>query len=152
MIKLDVMAPMTGTIKSISKSSDQAYSEKLIGDGVIITPNEGVLVSPVDGKVVQLLDTTHAIMIESEGIKLLMHIGLDTVRLRGRGFKSFVKKSMNVTKGQKLIEFDLELLKKEGYKLESPFVIVDDPEVKIEKFLDDENVIKGETKIMTLTK
>lgn len=114
-IRIEVPAVVDGEIIPIEEVEDQIFSKKLIGDGYALQPTSQTVYSPVEGKIEQIAQTKHAVYIEmSEEIKLLIHIGIDTIDLKGKGFESQLKKGMLVEKGDPLIQFDLELIKEEG--------------------------------------
>ncbi|WP_287825943.1 PTS glucose transporter subunit IIA [Clostridium sp.] len=116
------MSPANGKAISLKNVPDKTFSEELLGKGIAVDPEDGVVVSPVDGKVTLVFDTKHAIAIQtSDGVELLIHIGIDTVRMNGKGFNAFVKTGDTVKKGNKLVEFDLNLVKEEA---ESSIIMV----------------------------
>jgi len=120
----DVKAPLTGTILPLSETPDPVFAEGIMGDGALIDPDEGVLYAPFDGIVQMLFPTSHAIgLVSTEGVELLIHIGLDTVKLEGKYFESFVKEGQEVKTGDKLISFDVEALKKEGFVTKTPIIV-----------------------------
>ncbi|MGB9840595.1 PTS sugar transporter subunit IIA [Thermovenabulum sp.] len=123
--KLLVFAPLTGKVLDIEKVPDEVFSKKMLGDGIALEPSEGELVSPFDGRVKQVFSTGHAIVLESMGIPLLIHVGIDTVNLKGEGFKLYAKEGENVKKGQVLLSFDREFIKKKGYSILTPVIIPD---------------------------
>ena len=95
-----------------------------MGQGLVIEPSQGELTSPVNGTVTVLFPTKHAIgIVSDEGVELLMHIGMDTVGLEGRGFDSHVSQGYHVTVGQKLISFDMKVIKDAGLVTETPVII-----------------------------
>lgn len=115
-------APVSGKVLSLKEVPDQTFSEELLGKGAAVDPKDGVVVSPVDGTIVHLFETKHAVAIKTEsGMEILVHIGIDTVKMNGEGFKGFVKDGDIVKKGQKLVEFDLNLVKE---KATSPITMV----------------------------
>lgn len=121
---VEIASPLKGDVLPLNKVKDEAFASGILGNGIAINPKEGVLVSPVNGVVNALLPTLHAIGITTqEGVELLIHIGMDTVKLKGEGFKAFVKQGDEIKIGQKLIEFDIDLLKSKGYCLDVPIVI-----------------------------
>lgn len=120
---LTLYAPMSGELIKLEEVPDEVFSTKMIGDGIAIQPLEGIVYAPCDGEIVQLFPTKHAIGIKSkESVEILIHIGLETVHLKGEGFKSFIETGQNVKRGQKMIELDLEFLK-EKVNLITPIVI-----------------------------
>lgn len=121
----------------------------MVGDGVALEPKEGIVYSPVNGTIIQLFPTKHALGIKTEeGLEVLIHIGMDTVEMKGNGFESFVSEGEKVKVGDKLIKFDMELVKKE-HPLTSPIIITNmDIVDKIVKEPDGEEVKAGNTKVM----
>ncbi|MBN4062695.1 PTS glucose transporter subunit IIA [Alkaliphilus transvaalensis] len=115
---------MSGEIINIKNVPDKVFSKKMIGDGIAIKPNNGIVVSPCDGKIVTLFPTNHAIGIETEeGLQILIHLGIDTVELKGEGFKSYVHKGDYVKAGDKILEVDLDYCEKKGKSTISPIII-----------------------------
>ena len=147
---ISISAPMTGDIIEITQVEDEVFSEKMVGDGVAIEPREGIVVSPVQGRIVQIFPTNHAIGIETEeGLEVLIHIGLDTVELKGEGFKSYVKVGDRVEVGDKLLEVDLDYIRKSGRSTISPIIITN---MDIVKNISTKigNVIRGKDSIMNI--
>ncbi len=107
---LIVYSPTKGAVVQIENVPDPVFAEKMLGDGLAINPAEGIVYSPFDGIVKTLHKALHAVVIEKNGIEILIHIGLETVNLQGKGFTVFVKEGQEVTKGQKLVEFDKEFI------------------------------------------
>lgn len=119
-----ILSPISGTVLPLSAAKDAAFANGTLGKGVVILPQKGEVVSPVDGTVTAMFPTLHAIGITSDsGIELLIHIGLDTVQLNGKGFEAFVKCDDKVKKGQKLITFDKKSIEEAGYSLQTPVII-----------------------------
>ncbi|SCH87841.1 EIIBCA-Bgl [uncultured Clostridium sp.] len=119
-----IYSPIKGEVKALDQVQDAAFSSGVLGQGVAIVPKEGKVVAPFDGTVMTLFPTKHAIGIVSDnGCELLVHIGLNTVQLDGKYFKSFVKQGDKIKKGQTLVTFDIEKISKEGYCLETPVVV-----------------------------
>ncbi len=119
-----LVAPLTGKIVEIEQVPDPTFSQKLMGDGVAIDPAEGIVVSPVNGEVIQFFHTKHAIGIRSDaGLELLIHVGLDTVMMNGEGFVGHVKVGDKVKAGDRLLTFDLELVKEKAASTITPIVI-----------------------------
>ncbi len=113
-----------GNLVPLEKVDDEAFSSKTLGDGVAIEPSEGKLYSPCDAKVQMVFDTGHAInLISNDGCEILLHIGIDTVKLGGKHFKNHVKTGDSVTKGTLLISFDIAQIKKDGFKVTTPLIV-----------------------------
>ncbi|WP_423790406.1 PTS sugar transporter subunit IIA, partial [Ligilactobacillus agilis] len=105
-----------GQVKDLGDVNDQVFSTKLMGDGAAIVPSDGTVYSPVDGQVTVAYETKHAYGLKSkDGAEVLIHIGIDTVNLKGEGFESFVKQGQTVKAGDKLGTVDLAKVKAEGF-------------------------------------
>ncbi|KON83414.1 PTS system glucose-specific transporter subunit IICBA [Rossellomorea marisflavi] len=117
------VAPITGELKDITEVPDQVFSGKMMGDGFAILPEEGMIVSPVDGKIVNVFPTKHALGIESKGGReILIHVGIDTVKLQGEGFEALVKEGDQVEAGQPLLKVDLDFIKANAPSIITPIV------------------------------
>ena len=117
-------AHLSGDILPLEEVNDEAFSAKILGEGVAIIPREGVLYSPCEGRVEKVFDTKHALNIVSDdGCEILLHIGIDTVRLSGKHFNVHVKDGDRIHKGDKLVTFDIESIKKEGFDITTPMVV-----------------------------
>lgn len=116
--------PVKGKVLPLTEAGDEAFSSGALGKGVVISPKEGRVVAPFDAKVAALFPTNHAIcLINDFGVELMVHIGIDTVNLKGKGFKSFVNQDDEVHAGDTLIEFDIDAIKSAGYS-EKVMIIV----------------------------
>ena len=105
------ISPLSGELKLITEAPDETFAAKMMGDGVVIFPNDGNVYAPCDGVVKMIFPTRHAIGIESkEGVELLLHIGIDTVKLNGEGFKLHCEAEQEIKKGDKLLSFDLRYI------------------------------------------
>lgn len=133
--KIKLTSPMTGEIVDITDTSDPVFSGKMVGDGVTIIPTDGDVLAPMAGKIIQMFDTGHALAIESNGIQILIHIGLDTVELNGQGFTKIAHEGQEVKQGDLLIKVDLEKIKALGKSIESPMVIVEAAGKSLNKIL-----------------
>ena len=123
-----IVSPVNGTPESLTKVNDQVFSAKLMGDGAAVIPSDGTIYSPVNGTVTIVYETKHAYGIKSDnGAGVLIHIGLDTVNLKGEHFESFVKQGQRVEKGDKLGSVDLDAVKKAGYDTTVMVVITNTP-------------------------
>jgi glucose-specific phosphotransferase system IIA component len=119
-----ILSPIEGETHSITEVNDPTFSEKILGDGIAIMPTKGEVIAPVDGTIAILFGTNHAISIVSEqGTEILIHIGLDTINLKGEYFRPFVKANDKVKTGDLLLTFDIEKIKAAGYDLITPIVI-----------------------------
>ena len=117
-------ACLTGKMLLMNEVEDEAFAGRMLGDGVAIEPTEGVLVAPADGEVTMVFDTKHAVsMTTAGGAEVLMHIGIDTVKLEGKNFETCVKDGDQVKKGQVLIKFDIPAIKAAGYKVTTPCIV-----------------------------
>ncbi len=111
-----IASPVDGQPESLTKVNDQVFSAKMMGDGAAIVPSDGTIYAPVTGTVTISYPTKHAYGIKSDkGAEVLIHIGLDTVNLKGKHFESFVKQGQRIKKGDKLGSVDLDAVKKAGY-------------------------------------
>ncbi|MCR6107972.1 PTS transporter subunit EIIC [Salipaludibacillus agaradhaerens] len=132
-----VAMPIEGIIKPLSEVPDKMFAEKMMGDGFAIDPTVGRVVSPVDGKVVNLFTTKHAIGLQAEdGTEILIHVGIDTVKLKGEGFEAHIQQGDDVTVGQELLTFDLESIKEKAPSVMTPIIFTnlsDSQAVVIEK-------------------
>ncbi|WP_052380557.1 beta-glucoside-specific PTS transporter subunit IIABC [Paenibacillus camerounensis] len=119
-----VYSPLNGKTVSLSEVGDNVFSERLMGKGVAIIPSEGKVVSPIAGTVTTLTKTKHAISVTSdEGVEVLIHIGVDTVKLKGRYFTNHVQAGDRVAIGDPLIDFDLAKIAEEGFEVITPIII-----------------------------
>ncbi|WP_042463284.1 PTS sugar transporter subunit IIA [Neobacillus dielmonensis] len=144
-----IVSPITGTIVKIEDVPDQVFSEKMIGDGLAIQPSEGVVVAPIDGEVVQIFPTNHAVGIRSKnGLEVLIHIGMDTVAMNGEGFEGHVAQGDKVKAGDKLVTFNLDLVKEKAESTISPVVITNFDMVDSLTKSDDGSVIRGESVLL----
>lgn len=126
-----IYAPVGGKIVNLDQVEDEVFSTGMLGQGVAIEPSVGRVVSPVNGVVTSIFDTKHAIGITSEdGVELLIHIGIDTVRLDGKYFESFTNSGDSIKKGDLLLEFDIDKIKQEGFQVITPVVITNSADFK----------------------
>ena len=128
---LRLTAPLSGYLLSIESVPDPVFAQKMVGDGISIDPTTAILVAPCDGEVVQLHPSQHAVTLKTpEGIELLMHIGLDTVELRGQGFTPRVNLGDRVTTGTALIEFDMDYVALHARSLLTQIVVTNSERVR----------------------
>ena len=145
----ELYAPMKGEVLDVSKSADPAFASKAMGEGVAINPSEGVIYAPAEGTISLIFPTKHAMGITlNSGVELLIHAGIDTVKMEGKGFETFVETGVKVKKGDKLLSFDMDLVKEKGYKTQTMFLVADakGKEVEVVEAADADN----NTKIMNL--
>lgn len=122
--KIDIHSPIKGVFEKLSNVPDKVFSEKIMGDGIAIIPQDGKVYAPADGTVVCIVESKHGIVFKTDtGVEMLIHIGLDTVKLNGKHFKSHIQNETKVKLGDLLLEFDIEALKEEGYNLVTPVVV-----------------------------
>ena len=116
-----VSSPITGTAADLSTAPDEGFAGKMMGDGAVVTPEDAIIKAPEDGEVVFVFDTKHAIgFMTDSGLSLLLHIGIDTVKLDGKGFEVFVESGQKVKKGEPLMKIDIDYLKGNAPSLVSP--------------------------------
>ena len=116
-----VSSPITGTAADLSTAPDEGFAGKMMGDGAVVTPEDAIIKAPEDGEVVFVFDTKHAIgFMTDSGLSLLLHIGIDTVKLDGKGFEVFVESGQRVKKGEPLMKIDIDYLKENAPSLVSP--------------------------------
>ena len=129
-----ITSPLAGEVKELSQATDPVFAQGLMGRGVVIVPSQGELVSPVNGRVTVFFPTKHAIgILSDEGVEILMHIGMDTVKLEGKGFEGYVSQGDKVKVGDKLISFDIDMIKKAGYVTETPVIITNSDRYQVEE-------------------
>lgn len=115
---------LNGTVVDLEDVEDDVFSQKILGEGIAVEPSEGKLYAPCDGKVDSVFDTKHAVnILSADGAEVLLHIGIDTVKLGGKHFEFHVSDGQEIKKGDLLITFDIEAIKSEGYKVTTPLII-----------------------------
>lgn len=125
---LEIVSPMTGTVVRLQDIKDETFAGEYMGKGIAIRPTTGRVVSPVNGIVQTIYRTKHAIgLISDDGVELLIHIGQDTVQLKGQHFNAFVKDGDRVQVGDVIVEFDLEAIHDAGYETVTPIIITNTP-------------------------
>lgn len=124
-----VDSPLIGQVIPLSEVNDPVFSSEAMGKGCAVIPSEGKVFAPFDGTIVGLLDSHHAVGMESEnGIEILIHVGMDTVKLGGKHFACHIEDGQQVKKGQLLLEFDMDAIKAEGYEIVTPVIITNSDE------------------------
>ena len=128
---IEIIAPLSGEIVNIEDVPDVVFAEKIVGDGIAIKPTGNKMVAPVDGTIGKIFETNHAFSIESDsGVELFVHFGIDTVELKGEGFKRIAEEGQRVKVGDTVIEFDLPLLEEKAKSTLTPVVISNMDEIK----------------------
>ncbi len=124
-------APVAGKAVAISEVSDPTFGQEILGKGMAIIPSAGKVVAPIDGTVEMVFDTKHAISMSSDsGIQILIHVGLDTVSLKGEPFTAHVESGQKVKAGDLMLEFDIEAIKSAGLETITPIVICNSDDYK----------------------
>lgn len=140
-----VCAPLTGEAVALSEVNDLTFAEEIMGPGMAIIPTEGKVVSPVNGTVAMIFETKHAIaLVDDNGTELLIHVGLDTVKLGGKYFTAHVKAGDKVKVGSPLVDFDLNGIKGEGYDIITPVIVTNSAEYSSVLPITDRAVKMGE--------
>lgn len=140
-----VCAPLTGEAVALSEVNDLTFAEEIMGPGMAIIPTEGKVVSPVNGTVAMIFETKHAIaLVDEKGTELLIHVGLDTVKLGGKYFTAHVKAGDKVKVGSPLVDFDLNGIKGEGYDIITPVIVTNSAEYSSVLPITDRAVKMGE--------
>ncbi len=138
-------APCSGSVVAITEVPDPTFAEKILGDGFAVIPSLGKIYAPADGEVAVVFDTLHAItMTTSQGVELLIHIGLDTVTLKGGPFKAHVAAGDHVKKGDLLVEADLEQIKEAGLNTIIPVLVCNSGDYEKISLLKEGEVAPGE--------
>ncbi|WP_300257726.1 beta-glucoside-specific PTS transporter subunit IIABC [Clostridium sp.] len=142
---ITVKAPLIGEAVSLKSVNDPVFSDEIMGKGIAIIPTEGKVVSPIEGTVEMVFETKHAIALKDKnGVEMLIHIGLDTVKLGGRHFNAHVSQGDKVSVGTLLVDFDMDKIKEEGYDCITPIIITNVDEFGQIVTIDYKSVTQGE--------
>ena len=146
----DVNSPVDGQIVALESVPDDVFSQKMVGDGVAVIPVSNIFTAPIDGVVSKIFSTNHAYSIKSEkDLEVMVHIGLDTVALEGKGFTRIANEGDTVKAGDVIIEVDLAYIREHAKDIITPIIITDESDVKaIEKNL---AIVKSQDKIMEVS-
>lgn len=146
----DVNSPVDGQIVALESVPDEVFSQKMVGDGVAVIPVSNLFTAPIDGVVSKIFSTNHAYSIKSEkDLEVMVHIGLDTVALDGKGFTRIANEGDVVKAGDVIIEVDLAYIREHAKDIITPIIITDESDVKtIEKNL---AIVKSQDKIMEVS-
>lgn len=135
--KMVIASPLKGKTMKLSQLQDEAFASGALGQGLAILPEEGAVYAPADGTISAFFPTGHAIgLTTTAGVELLIHVGMDTVQLEGKGFTPLAKAGDVVKKGEKLLEFDLEMIKEAGFSLATPVLVAN--------YGDDQNILSSD--------
>jgi glucose-specific phosphotransferase system IIA component len=146
-----VMAPVSGTIRQLEEVPDPVFSQKMMGEGIAIEPSDGIVVAPFDGEIVQLFPTKHAIGLKGKsGLEILIHIGLETVTLDGEGFEAFIKQGDHVKLGEKLVEFEMDVIKEKASSMITPIIMTNGDAIEKFDMTKDTTVVAGESKLIDI--
>jgi PTS system glucose-specific IIA component len=143
----EVKSPVDGQVVALESVKDDVFSQKLVGDGVAIIPMSDVFTAPIDGKITKIFSTNHAYSIKSsKDLEVMVHIGLETVALEGKGFERLAKEGDEVKAGDPIIRVDLPYIREHAKDIITPIIISDESDVKsIDKRL---NIVKSQDMIM----
>ncbi|WP_017548976.1 PTS sugar transporter subunit IIA [Salinicoccus carnicancri] len=146
---LEIKSPMNGSYVPLEDIPDPVFAEKMMGEGFGIDPSHGEVVAPVDGVIMQVFPTNHAIGIKTDnGVEVLIHIGLETVAMEGKGFEGFVSEGDRIEVGDKLVTFDIDLVKEEANSTISPVIITNSDELASFDIQSVSDTVKGETVVV----
>lgn len=149
----EIVSPLAGEVKELSQATDPVFAQGVMGQGVVILPSEGELVAPVNGTVSVLFPTNHAVgIVSDEGVELLMHIGMDTVNLDGKGFEAHVAQGDRVSVGQKLVSFDIAAIQEAGLVTETPVIITNQEQFQADEQRTLPRTVERGDKLMTATR
>ncbi|WP_293796482.1 N-acetylglucosamine-specific PTS transporter subunit IIBC [Pantoea sp. CTOTU46764] len=141
-----LLAPVTGDIVALENVPDEAFASKAVGDGLAIKPTGKTVVAPTAGTVVKIFNTNHAFCLEAEnGVEIVVHMGLDTVALEGKGFTRLVEEGTTVTAGQPILEMDLDFLNANARSMISPVVVSNSDDFAGLNLLATGSVVAGQT-------
>lgn len=150
--KYKIIAPVSGKCASVSQSTDAVFKDKVLGDGIVIAPENGKILAPVAGTVVQVAHTKHAFAIEGDsGAEVLVHLGVDTVKLGGEGFTCHKAAGDKVKAGDHFMDMDISLIRERGYSPEVLCIVLNLDEFK-DLSIFEGMVEAGNSDVMTLTK
>lgn len=149
---IEIAAPVSGRLVSIGEVNDPTFSEEVLGKGVAVIPSDGRICAPADGTVTTVFPTGHAAAVTGDsGAEILIHVGLDTVKLNGKHFTIHAKEGQKVSRGDLLLEADIEQIRAEGYDIITPVVICNTDEFSGFRMADAGEVSQGDV-VLTLHK
>ena len=146
----EIKSPVDGQVVSLESVDDEVFSQKMAGDGVAVIPMSNVFTAPIDGTITKIFATNHAYSIKSpKDLEVMVHIGLDTVALEGKGFERLAREGDEVKAGDEIIRVDLEYIKEHAKDIVTPIIISDESDVKeIDKRL---NIVKRQDIVMEVS-
>jgi len=146
----DLNSPVDGQVVALESVPDEVFSQRMVGDGVAIIPLSNLFTAPIDGVITKIFSTNHAYSIKSnKDLEVMVHIGLDTVALEGKGFTSIANEGDTVKAGDVIIEVDLDYIREHAKDIITPIIITDESDIKsIEKKL---AIVKSQDKIMEVS-
>ena len=137
LVNEEIYAPLNGKLFPLSHAVDPVFSQGTMGQGMVIEPSEGAVYAPMSGTISLLFPSKHAVGLNDEqGVELLIHVGMDTVQLNGEHFTAFVKQGDSVTRGQKLLAFDIAAIQKAGYPTQTPVIITNSGDYQVDPLME----------------
>lgn len=147
----EIFAPVSGTAIALENVEDEVFASGATGQGLAILPNEGKICAPFDGEVVAVFPSKHAVGLRSvDGVEMLIHVGLNTVMLNGKYFTLKIEQDAHVNKGDVLLEFDIENIKKEGYSVVTPVLVTNFDDVDLKIVANENDVLHTGDKVMDI--
>ncbi|MCE4957018.1 PTS sugar transporter subunit IIA [Macrococcoides caseolyticum] len=148
---IEIKAPISGQYVAIESIPDPVFAQKMMGEGFGIEPTEGVVVAPIDGEIVNVFPTKHAIGIKAaNGLELLIHVGLETVAMKGEGFDTKVTTGDKVKVGDELLTFDIEHINKNASSIISPVIITNSDVIENLTISNDGLLSRGESTVLNV--
>lgn len=145
MSNIVISSPVTGKVVDLKEVPDEVFAEKMMGDGIAIIPEEDTVYAPENGEVILVFETKHAIGYRTaSGVALLIHVGVDTVNLKGEGFTSYVKVGQKLKKGDRMLKIDREYIEKNAKSIITPIICTELMDYQRVKMLGQGNVKAGE--------
>jgi len=153
LMKINFLNPLSGKIISLNQVPDATFANKILGDGFAVIPDDGLVVSPFHATVVTLIGTQHAIgLLSDQGVEVLIHIGIDTVKMKGQGFKALVSEGQSVKPGEPLIQFDLDLVRTMSPSIITPVIFTNTDELQWDTSHIMDRDFKNSQPLMTVVK
>jgi len=150
---ITLIAPLSGKVIPLEEVPDPVFAQKMMGDGVAITPTEGKVTSPVDGEIIQVFPTKHAIGIKAKnGAEILIHIGLDTVNMNGEGFTTHIQEGKKVKTGDLLVTYQLDLVEEKARSIITPIIITNSDQMVTTDKQEGTDVTSTKDVLMTVSK